>query len=481
MGLKMNVLVLNPPFKTIHGKFSAQSRSPSISKSGTVYFPYFLASLVGVLESGQHKVDFIDACADRIELKNIPAMLRYKPDLVVISTTTPSINSDIQTATFFNELYPSATILMVGTHATFKPDEVLSNRSIHCIARGEYEHIVLDVANGKSLGSIKGLSYRSSSGKIIHNLPRPPIKNLDSLPFVSQVYQRHLNIGNYFFAASDYPLVQILSSRGCSWGKCTFCMTPAFEGVYRERSVSHFVNELSWIATNLSVREIGFEDGCFGDNARIRRICEEIISRDLRIKWYCNVRVSLDYETMRIMKRAGCHLLTVGFESSSPVVLSNIRKGTTLQQMHDFVANARHSGLLVHGCFMVGNPGDTSAILNNNLKLAIEFGCDTVQFFPLMVYPGTEAYAWAIKNKLIIEDNWDSWVKPNGQYNTVISLPMLSRDELVDISNRSLKAYHLRPSYILYKSKRLISNPDEFIRTFKGFISFVHSTMRGGK
>lgn len=109
---------------------------------------------------------------------------------------------------------------------------------------------------------------------------------------------------------------------------------------------------------------------------------------------------------MRLMKEAGCVLLIVGYESGSQQVLDNIHKGITVEQIKEFSINARKAGLLVHGCFMAGNPGDTKETLNQSLRLAKALFDDTMQFFPLMVYPGTEAYKWAKENNLLVTEDF---------------------------------------------------------------------------
>jgi anaerobic magnesium-protoporphyrin IX monomethyl ester cyclase len=481
--MQKNILLINPPFLVGRGKFSAQSRSPSISKGGTIYYPYFLAYATGVLEQSGYDVQLIDACSDQKEIWQVD--VTGYPFLIIINTTTPSIYSAIETSDYLRAKFPLAHICLVGTHVTFETEDTFKiSDSFSSIARGEYEYTLRDLAKrlqeNVPLSIVDGLSYRTFNVDapweeiIIHNKDRKPIEDLDKLPFVSQVYKKHLNIKNYFFAASAFPMVMVLSSRGCSWGKCSFCISPKFEGIYRERSVSNFVDELAWIKKNMpEIKEIGIEDGTFGDSDRISKICQEILNRNLKIKWYCNVRVDLKLVTMKLMKKAGCHLLTVGFESSSQEVLKAIHKGITVKQMKEFMQNTKKAGLLVHGCFMSGNEGDTKEILLDNLKLAKELDCDTMQFFPLMVYPGTEAYAWAKKNWYIRDDNWSHWVnEKDGGYSTTISIPHISRQELIEISNDLVKKYHLRPKYIAYKLKQNILHPSEITRTLKGVKSF---------
>ena len=229
--------------------------------------------------------------------------------------------------------------------------------------------------------SINGLVYRDSNDKIITNNPRELNPDLDSLPFVSEIYSRYLNIDEYFFAACDYPEVQIMTSRGCV-ARCTYCVYPyAMHGLkYRKRSPGNIADEFEWIAKNLpSVREIGLEDDTFtGDQKHVVEFCKIIIERGVKIKWYCNVRANLKKEVMQWMKKAGCVLMTVGYESASSDVLLNVDKKISAEQNLSFSKNAKEVGVMVHGCFMAGNRGDTRYSLKQNLDLALEMMDDTM-------------------------------------------------------------------------------------------------------
>ena len=120
-----------------------------------------------------------------------------------------------------------------------------------------------------------------------------------------------------------------------------------------------------------------------------------------KIRWLCNARVNLDYETMVQMKKAGCHLIIPGIESVDQNILNNIQKGTTVAQIEAYIKDARKAGLMVHACYMVGNPGETRQTMENTLKAALRYKTDTAQFFPLIPYPGTRAYQWARENGYI--------------------------------------------------------------------------------
>lgn len=480
----MNILMLNPPFI---GKFSRTSRSPGVGRSGTIYYPFWLAYATGVLDQNGFKVRLIDAPAEGLTTDEVIAGVKeVSPQLIVVDTSTPSIYNDLRIAEELKERFPTSFITVVGTHPSAMPKEILSSSDkIDSVARGEYDYTIRDLAlclnNGGNLNSIEGLVFREN-GKIIENKPRALIENIDELPFVSQVYRKYLNIRNYFFAASDYPMAMIITGRGCPH-KCFFCVYPQtfHSRKYRPRSAQSVVDEFEYIVTNLpEVREIGIEDDTFTvDQKRATEICQLIIERGIKIKWYCNVRVNLKLETMKWMKKAGCQLVTVGFESADQGVLNGMHKGITVNQIKEFVDNTKKAGLLVHGCFMAGNPGETMETLEKTLKLAKELNCDTMQFYPLLVYPGTEAYKWAEENNYFTTTDYAQWATEEATLKCILNLPELSAAEINAFCVRANREYYLRPRYISMKLKQLVRHPDEIRRTWKGTKAFFKLLRKG--
>ncbi|HKZ57307.1 MAG TPA: radical SAM protein, partial [Thermodesulfovibrionales bacterium] len=293
---------------------------------------------------------------------------------------------------------------------------------------------------------------------------------------VSKVYKRHLDTKKYFFAASDYPEIQIMTARGCV-ARCTFCVYPqTIHGwKYRVRSPQSIADEFQWVVENMpEVREIGIEDDTFsGSQKRVIEFCKEMIARNIKIKWYCNVRVDLKYETMQWMRKAGCVLVTVGYESANNQVLENIDKRATAEMIIEFSKNTRRAGLFVHGCFMAGNRGDTRETLEENLQMALRMLDDTMQFFPLMAYPGTEDYEWAKKEGLLTIKDYSDYVTEDGNHNSVLRMPDMTSDEIREWCNEARRRYYLRSKYILYKLAQQVTRPSEIRRTFKAAKRFV--------
>ncbi len=473
----MNVLMLNPPFK---GRFSRTSRSPAVTLGGTIYYPFWLAYATGVLEQSGFGVQLIDAPAQGLSSGEVVERVKDSPPhLIVVDTSTPSIYSDVKMAEQLKESFPSSFVVLVGTHPSALPEETLKlSQKVDAVAVGEYDYTLRDLAlaleNGEDLRAVDGLVFRKGN-EIIHNQPRALIENVDELPFVSQVYKRHLNVRYYYFAAANYPMVMVITGRGCPY-KCFFCLYPQtfHSRRYRPRSAANVVDEFYWITENLpEVKEIGIEDDTFTvDQERVKEICRLIIDRGPKIKWYCNVRVNLELETMRWMKKAGCRLVTVGFESADQESLNRMQKGTTVAQIEKFVEDTRKAGLLVHGCFIIGNPGETEETMAKSLKMAEELNCDTMQFFPLLVYPGTEAYQWAKENGYLVSESFADWADEVGMYRSVLDIPGLPAEKIEAFCLRANREYYLRPGYIMMKLKQLILGPREVRRTLAGAITY---------
>lgn len=478
----MKVFFVNPSFKAEYGRFSRENRSPALTRSGTFYYPLWLIYAAAVCEKDGFEVEFLDAPAKPMttqEQYDYIGSRGFGTKLFVINTSTPSIVNDTAVADHLKERYPNAFVMLVGTHPSALPDETLQNsRSVDAVARHEYDYIVRDVArairDGEDPYRVRGLTYRRD-GVISSNPDMPYITDLDEIPFLSEFVHRHLNYKDYFFAAGEYPEVQIFTGRGCM-AHCNFCVYPqTMHGhVYRKRSPENVVAELEYIAETFpDVKEIVFEDDTFTlQKDRVLEICRLMIEKGLhrRFRWLCNARVNLDLETMEVMKEAGCHLIIPGIESGSQEILNNIRKGTTLKQIHEYAENAKKAGLQVHACYMVGNRGETKESMEETLRLALELNTDTAQFYPLIPFPGTEAYFWAKENGYI-HGSYTDYVKEDGTINCLLELPGLSAETMVRFCDDARKKYYMRPSYLWHRIVMGIRDPYDLKRSLKAFMN----------
>ena len=471
----MKLLLINPPFLP---KYSRASRSPAVTKSGTIYYPLWLAHAAGLLEAKGHEVKLIDFPAGGINLEGRKKEITgFNPDIMVFETSTPSVESDVKCVERIKSWFQDKKIaVLVGTHPTAMPHETLNlSGSVDIIVRGEYDWALCDLAAGKGdFTGVSGISYRLNS-VIVDNPARTPGENLDEVPFVSKVYKKHLNINDYFYAHCKNPVISIFAGRGCP-NRCTYCVYPQvmFGRRYRHRSAGNFVDELEYIKKEFPrVKEVLIDDDNFAaDRKFVEDVCEEIIRRGIKLVWTVEVRADLQLKLMKKMKQAGCRMLVAGFESGNQKILDNINKGITVEQSLEFVKNAKKAGLRVHGCFMAGNPGETKQTLQETLDFAIKLEPDTAQFFPLMVYPGTEAFRWAQSKDFIRAKCFRDWLTPEGLHNCVLETPDLKPAELVNFCNYARKKFYLRPKYIFYKLADIIAHPGEAVRTLKSLKTF---------
>jgi anaerobic magnesium-protoporphyrin IX monomethyl ester cyclase len=492
----MRVAFVNPPF---HPRFSREQRSPAVTKSGTLYYPKWLATAAGVALKSGHEVDLIDAPAagysvqavvDRIATKRIQA--------VVCDTSTPSILNDVNVIESLVFANPGLHVLLVGRHVSALPAETLAmSTALEAVAVREYEYTVRDWLEAKgcgaSLAGVNGLVWRNSSGGIVNNAPREPIDNLDELPFVSEVYKRFLHTPDYFYGHSLWPLVVFDTSRGCPY-HCSFCVYPqTFSGHrMRYRSVANVADEFDFVSREMpEVKTIMLEDDTFIiSKRRTLDLAKELIRRRNKLPFDANCRADIgaDLPFLSTLHEAGARLFCVGFESGSVEVINGMKKNNDdrrdpryHEEAHRFVRVCRQAGIMVHGCFMVGNLNETPQSMEETLRFARKLRPDTAQFFPIMVYPGTTAYEEAKKRKYIQITGWEGWLTKDGLHNSVVTLPNISHNELVSFCDRARRRFYLNPSYLFYKLTQSLTDYRELQRNLKGFVTLFKYLLRGSR
>jgi radical SAM superfamily enzyme YgiQ (UPF0313 family) len=374
----MRVQLVIPPF--LPG-YSHSSRSPAVARSGTLYFPIWLAYGAGGLERAGHEVALLDApargwSAERAETE----IARFAPDLLVVDIAEPSSTSDLA---FAQRLADRAPIALGGIFATANPSVTRAALPEAWIIKGEYDEalpaICDTIANG---GTPREIAI--------------PVETLDGRPFVSDVYRRHLDLDAYFYACSRHPFVAILGGRGCPHA-CSFCRWPrTISGRnYRTRSPEDIVEEFRFIRRELpQVREVFFEDDTFNVSEKVAtERCEALAAAGLGLPWSANVRPDASPELLALMRRAGCRLVLAGYESANHEALAAEGKRLGGDEMTRFARATRRVGILVHGCFMLGLPGETEASLEATINLALALDPDTAQFYPYMPVPADAAEA----------------------------------------------------------------------------------------
>ena len=474
----MKVLFLNTPFKF---KISRDSRWPEYTKSGTLYYPYWLSYAAGtMMKFTDNDVLLLDAIGKSLSFqRTIKKIKDYSPGLIVMNTNTPTINTDIKFSEEVKKELPNTKIVFVGTHVSALPHETIrKSSSIDFIARGEYDFTIIDITEylkgKKKLRNIDGITFKTKSNDIVSTKPRKLIENLDILPFVSKIYKKFLDIRDYRYALARYPMIQIWSARGCP-NRCVFCQYPQVfsSHMFRPRSPENFVDELEWIVNNLKgVKEIFVEDDTMSiDKKRMIKIAQLIKKRKLDITWSFNGRADISLDVLKEIKKAGCRMIIVGYESGNQEVLNRIKKGITIKQAKRFTLNAKKVGIKIFGCFMIGLPGDTKETILETLRYAKELNPDMAFFQQAVPFPGTEMFEWAKMNGFLITEDWSKWLDENGRLNFLLSYPHLTWKDIKEMREKVTINFYLNPKWI---AQTFLHNlhPDEIIRNLVSGLNY---------
>ncbi len=475
----MKIYMLNPPYLP---RFGREMRWQDTGRGGTLYYPIWLSYATGLLEQKGHNVRLVDCPAWNWNInKVLEDLKKFSPDMVVVETSFTSLKNDLTISKKIKEELDTI-VVNVGPPTSQFPEKILEVADI--VARYEYDFTLAELAEklekGISIQNVLGISFKQNN-RIVHNTDRPwsTSKQLDELPFVSKVYKKHLNIYDYFLNYSLYPMVQIFTGRGCPY-QCTFCSWPqTFMGrKYRVRSIENILNELEYIKENLpKVKEVFFEDDTFTVNKkRVKEFCKEYQEKGLDVFWSCNARVdTLDFETMKEMKKANCRFLIVGFESADDEILRNIKKGFTVEQARTFAKNVKKAGIFLHADFIIGLPGETKETIEKTRKFIKEIKPEQLQVSVVSPFPGTELYNWYKKQGYLLTDNPDEYLDEQGHQKSIVSYPWLSNEEIIRTVDSILKDYYLYPAYIPVALKQLFQKNflDEGKRLWRSAIAFI--------
>jgi hopanoid biosynthesis associated radical SAM protein HpnJ len=465
----MRTLFLNPPS---YGGFDggAGARYQARREIRSFWYPTWLAYPAGLVAESR----LVDAPPAGMGVDDVIHQARGY-DLIIINTSTPTIANDARIAELLKEHYTDIKIGFVGPHTIVLPEETLaSSKAIDFVTTGEFDYAVAEIAKGIPFDRVDGIVFRFN-GSIRRTNDRPPITDLDALPFVTRIYARDLNIYNYYNGYLRHPYVSFYTGRGCR-ARCTFCLWPqTISGhVYRVRSTENVYEEMV-IAKQLfpQAKEFFFDDATLTSNtSRVEEIARKL--KSLGITWSCNARANVPKETLKVMKEGGLRLLTVGFESSNQKILNNVKKGINVDRAREFVKAAKELDILIHGTFILGLPGETAETIEQTIRFAQEIDPYSIQVSLLAPYPGTELYAQGIKEGWIIKEK-DQLVR-EGIQNAVISYKGLSREEIFEAVERFYRRFYFRPRPILRILKEMLQDRDEFkrrIREGKEFFTFM--------
>lgn len=451
----MKTLFLNPPsFEGFDG--GAGSRYQARREIRSFWYPTWLAQPAALTPGSR----LLDCPPHDIGVEECLKIAR-EYDHVMLHTSTPSLRNDCKVAESIKSQRPGACIGFLGAHAAVLPAETLqASAAIDWVGRKEFDYTCQEVAQGRPLSEIKGLSWKKD-GRIIHNPERELIRDMDALPWVTDVYERDLKVEKYSIGYLKEPYLSLYTGRGCP-AQCTFCLWPQTIGghKYRVRSAENVASEMAHAKRVFpQVKEFFFDDDTFTANLpRARDIAQRL--KPLGITWSCNSRANVNYQTLKLMRECGLRLLLVGYESGNPEILKRVKKGVTLEEARTFTKHCRELGIVIHGTFVLGLPVETKETIEETIRFAIELDLFSIQVSLAAPYPGTELYETARQNGWFATQDRTRTIHPDGIQQCALEYPDLSKEEIFEAVERFYRRYYFRPRPILRIIKTMLRDKD---------------------
>ena len=474
----MNIILANPPWQLTQGNVYSQT--------GAIYPPLGLASIAAVIrQAGRFQVTILDAWGLGMGLEQFrEELLRIKPAVLGLSVYTTTVVQALIAASEAKKVLPDIRVVLGGPHPSVRPEELIRQKSVDFVVRGEGEITLPSLLNRIEEGSedyngIPGLTYKVA-GEIRQNPGQSFVQDLDSLPWPSR---DDLPMHIYRPSSGAYKrllIASMITSRGCPF-KCTFCSRTVFGNMVRFRSPAKVLDEIEYLIDRFKIKEIYFADDCFTlDQNRAREICDLILEKELDLTWICSTRVNLvDEKLLRKMKQAGCASIAYGIESADPEQLKKMKKQISIDQAKEVVALTMKLGMETRTSYIFGLPGENWESLKKTLALALEINSDFVIFNLATPRPGTDLYDEVKNTGLLIADGFELYPLTDSAH-CLIRLDGISPEELKTFYDRAYRTYYLRPSYILSRLMKIktLSDLQLHWRGLKEYISWRTKELR---
>ena len=411
--------------------------------------PLGLASMAAVLESSGHAVQIIDANVEQIDPEDIVSRVASAPAVIGLTVNILSIRMALQYGKVLKDAFPEALLVLGGPQASTLKGQLLEKSAfVDAVIVGEGEVTIAEIA--QRLGSkdvfkdVSGVVYRDQ-GLIIDNGLRPFIQDVDSIPIPAYHLLPHLS--HYRSRSRATPVGFIVTSRGCP-SACTFCYR-SFGDKWRARSPEKVIEEIALLREVYGIRQLDIlDDNFIADKVRTVKILEMIIARqwNLKINLQIGVRVhSLDFELLKLMKRAGVFKFGFGIESGDEAMLRRIKKGLSLDKAIEVVRDARSLGLITHGYFIIGFPGDTPESMQKTIDYAKKLDAHYASFSVCAPLPGTEMMQDILDNGTLVHDVNEGIDEGLFALKVFFHYRGQDPDQIVHYCDKAWKEFYFRP------------------------------------
>lgn len=399
-------------------------------------------------------------------------MLLFKPDMAGFTATTSGFIDAYRIAEALKNADPGIRIIFGGVHVSALRGSILENfPCIDYVINGEGEKAMAELAAGASLDSIQGLVYRNGSG-IKDNGVRTDLCDLDSLPFPAynmldgfpKTFQPPL------FNYPRFPSATMISSRGCPY-QCSYCDRSVFRKSFRYNSADYLYGQMVFLKKEFNIRHIFFYDDLFTfHRRRIEEFCGLMRKKPLHMTFNCAVRVGhIDDDLIKMLKAAGCWMVSIGMESGDPDLLARHKSNMDLEEVRSAVRSIQRCGIRVKGLFMMGLPGETEQSIRKTADFIETLELDDVNMTKFTPFPGSPIYKTVREEGEFKED----WELMNCLNFVFVPHGIASGERLDELYRQSVKKFYTSKNWLRKFGPLMVKSPHSTYRMIRNLPTFL--------
>lgn len=474
--MKYKVLLINP-IADDEAAFIRIGRCQTQAQPGIECWPPVDLALIGSALKGVRGVEDIQLY-DAQENKDYQAMLQFliieAPDIVILNCTTPTFFSDIELAKQIKTQNKESFIIFFGLHATARSMEIMESLLVDCCVIGEPEDAIQSVVEhyintGKdSFHQIHNILYLSNENRIIETKRSEDKSHV----FLSQIPNRSL-INNHYYKLqyNNKPFTIIQTSRGCP-NKCIYCTASLYSPQYTSRTVSSVINEIEQCIEVYKIKNFMFLSDTFtADRKWVEEFCRAVLEKKIKFKWMSNSRIDkIDYSLARLMKAAGCWIISLGIESSDENLLRDAKKNITRNQINQAVKDLHSAKIKIIGYFMFGLPGENKESIQNTIHFSKSLPLDYAYFYHTTPFPGTVLYEMARKNRWLVTNDWRQYAHGKRALLEYEDLPIREVENALQTAYRK---FYYRPGRV-FKQLLTIRSVKVFFNNIRAAVNLLH-------
>jgi anaerobic magnesium-protoporphyrin IX monomethyl ester cyclase len=393
---------------------------PKLYAAMQPYPPLGTLYAVSLMRQEGYTVALFDAMLAQSESEWAAALDRFQPRFVVLFEDNFNYLSKMcllrmrQAAFVMIQMavQRGTTVIVCGADATDHTAEYLGKGAAYVI-RGEGEETLRELVaalTGRSdqkPETISGLSFLSASGEVTQTMPRPALRDLDSLPFPAWDLVDRERYRAIWMAHHGYYSVNMVTTRGCPYS-CNWCAKPIWGQRYNVRSPENVIAELRLIKDLMAPDYIGFADDIFGlKPGWVQRYAELVQKANLVIPFKSLNRADLlcHDDTVTALKSAGAHTVWIGAESGSQKILDAMDKGTRIEDIYEAARRLQAAGIRVGFFLQFGYPGETRQDIEKTIQMVRDLMPDDIGISVSYPLPGTKFYE-RVRSELGTKANW---------------------------------------------------------------------------